>query len=115
MGAVIATQEATVAANARGEGFKADSGKPDWTLFPFDGAEDVVRVLERGAQKYARDNWRIVPDAITRYRAAALRHLAADALGEVNDPETGLPHLAHAGCCLLFVLALRRAAREPRP
>ena len=108
----LTTQEATASANARGEGFKADSGKPDWTIFPFDGAEPLVRVLEAGARKYARDNWRKVPDAVNRYRAAALRHLAADALGEVNDPETGLPHLAHAGCCLLFVLALRRAHPE---
>lgn len=111
---VATTQEATADANARGEGYKADQGKPDWTIFPFDGAEPIVRVLEVGARKYARDNWRKVPDAVNRYRAAALRHLAADALGEINDPETGLPHLAHAGCCLLFALALRRTSGEDR-
>jgi hypothetical protein len=88
-------------------------GKLDWTLFPFDGAEEIVRVLEDGARKYARDNWRKVPEATTRYRAAALRHLIADARGERLDPETGRPHLAHAGCCLLFVLALERAGRVP--
>ena len=109
------TQESTATANARGEGFKADAGKPDWTLFPFDGAEAVVRVLEAGARKYARDNWRKVPNAIERYRGAGMRHAIADAMGEENDPETGLPHLAHAVCCHLFVLALKRSNGGTRP
>jgi hypothetical protein len=107
------TAELTAEANAKGEGFKADAGKLDWTLFPFDGAEEVVRVLERGAEKYARDNWRSVPDGINRYRKAGLRHRIADALGEANDPETGHSHLAHSVCCDLFVLALLRAEKKP--
>jgi hypothetical protein len=102
----MTTQEATKAANKRGEGYKNDQGKPDWVLFPFDGALPVVRVLELGALKYSPGNWRKVPSASTRYRAAAMRHLIADLSGEKNDPDTGLPHLAHAACCLLFVLAL---------
>lgn len=85
-------------------GVKHDGGKPDWTLFPFSAAEQIVRVLEFGAKKYARDNWQKVPDAEQRYLAAALRHLIAHQGGEVNDPESGLPHLAHAGCCVLFAL-----------
>jgi hypothetical protein len=106
------TAELTAEANAKGEGFKADAGKLDWTLFPFDGAEEVVRVLELGAEKYARDNWRSVPDAINRYRKAGLRHRIADALGEAYDPETGKSHLAHSVCCDLFVLALLRAEKK---
>jgi hypothetical protein len=106
------TAALTAEAHARGEGYKADAGKPDWTLFPFDGAEEVVRVLELGAEKYARDNWRSVPDAINRYRKAGLRHRIADALGEANDPETGKSHLAHSVCCDLFVLALLRAEKK---
>lgn len=85
-------------------GIKYDSQKPDWTLFPFSAAEQVVRVLEFGAKKYTRDNWQKVPDAGQRYLAAALRHLIARQGGEVNDAESGLPHLAHAGCCVLFAL-----------
>lgn len=92
---------------ARGVGFKADQGKPDWTLVPWDGLERVVRVLEFGAKKYDRDNWRLVPDLQNRYRAAALRHLVADLAGEAHDPESSEDHLAHAACCLLFVLANR--------
>lgn len=94
---------ATREANARGEGFKADSGKPDWSLLDLSTVEEVVRVLTVGAKKYARDNWQKVPNARERYLAAALRHLAAWQRGERLDPETGLPHLAHAQCCLHFL------------
>lgn len=90
-------------------GMKHDSGKLDYTLVPWDGLEDVVKVLEFGAQKYSRDNWRKVEGGDTRYLAAAFRHLIAHNSGEANDPESGLPHLAHAGCCLLFLLAKERA------
>lgn len=90
-------------------GMKHDSGKLDYTLVPWDGLEDVIKVLEFGAQKYSRDNWRKVENAEARYLAAAFRHLVAHNFGEVNDPESGLPHLAHAGCCILFMLATLKA------
>lgn len=88
------------------EGRKDDKDKLDWTLLPIEPLEDVVRVLEFGAKKYARDNWRKVDNAHRRYIAAALRHIVAYQKGEVNDPESGQPHLAHAACCLLFLGAL---------
>ena len=83
---------------------KYDQHKPDWTLLPMRGVIDIIRVLEFGAQKYARDQWRDVPDARRRYLAAAFRHLAAVADGKWVDDESQLPHLAHAGCCILFLL-----------
>lgn len=88
------------------QGRKDDAGKLDWTLLPIEPTEDVIRVLAFGAAKYARDNWRLVPDAKNRYTAAAIRHIVAHQKGEQNDPESGLPHLAHAACCLLFLGAL---------
>jgi hypothetical protein len=83
------------------KGIKYDDGKRDWTLLPWEEAEDVVEILEFGAKKYARDNWRKV-EPKERYIKAALRHLIAYIKGENNDPETGKSHLAHAVCCLLF-------------
>ena len=65
--------------------------------------EDVVRVLAFGANKYGRDNWRSVPDAVRRYRAAACRHYAAHCRGELSDQESGLPHIAHMLACILFL------------
>jgi hypothetical protein len=64
----------------------------------------VLRVLEFGAKKYGAENWREVPDARRRYYDAADRHLRAWWEGEALDPDTGESHLAHAACCLLFLL-----------
>jgi hypothetical protein len=87
-------------------GPKFDKEKPDYTLLPWDAVEDVVRVLDFGAKKYARDNWKYVDDAHNRYLAAAFRHMSAYAQGEQTDAETGLSHMAHAACCVLFMLSM---------
>lgn len=87
---------------------KHDAGKVDLSLLPFAALEDVARVLEHGADKYAPHAWRRVPDGHARYVKAALRHLHAHARGEVLDPESGLPHLGHAAASILFALELPR-------
>lgn len=110
------------------KGEKHDGGKPRMDLVPLEALEEVARVLDFGARKYAPDNWRHVRPFRSRYLAAALRHLAAYQGGQELDPETELPHLAHATCCLLFLLAgpgpdaddealpeLWRRYREPEP
>lgn len=88
---------------------KHDDGKARWHLVPVEAMEEVVRVLDYGARKYAPDNWRTVPEAHDRYCSAALRHLVAHRKhmrgnGPAHDTESGLSHLAHALCCLLFLL-----------
>lgn len=88
------------------QGLKFDTDKRDFTLLPWDSVEQIVEVLEFGAQKYSRDNWRYVEDAKHRYTKAALRHLIAYTKGEIDDPESGKPHLAHLGCCILFLMEL---------
>lgn len=88
------------------KGVKLDRGKPDWTLLPWGAVEQVVRVLDHGVEKYSREGWRKVEGARLRYSAAALRHITTRLRGERLDPETGLPHLAHAVCCLLFLLEM---------
>lgn len=85
-------------------GRKFDTGKPEYGLLPPFALEEIVKVLTAGAQKYDRDNWRRVPEGNRRYFDAAQRHIWAWKRGEKLDPETGLPHLAHASCCLLFLL-----------
>ena len=85
-------------------GTKLDATKPRWSLLPSGTIAQVIAVLEFGARKYAVNGWIDVPDAKTRYYDAAMRHLDAWHRGEVNDEESGLPHLAHAACCLLFVM-----------
>ena len=85
------------------EGVKYDGEKPRWCLVPLDALEDMVKVLTFGAKKYADDNWKKVPDAENRYMSALLRHITAYQRGEATDQESGLSHIAHAQCCLLFI------------
>lgn len=86
------------------EGVKYDSKKLRWSLLPLGAVEEVVEVLEYGAQKYAPDNWMKVPEASDRYWDAAMRHLVAWKKDGPLDDETKKSHLAHAACCLLFML-----------
>lgn len=86
------------------EGVKYDEAKPRPSLLPWREVLVVVDVLEHGAKTYSVGNWQRVPDARTRYFDAAHRHLAAWWLGERNDPDSGLPHLAHAAATLLFLM-----------
>jgi hypothetical protein len=88
------------------QGIKHDHMKRDFTLLPWDSVEEIVKVLEFGAAKYARDNWKNVE--ADRYVKAAFRHLVAYSQGEQNDKESGMPHLAHLGCCVLFLLSLEK-------
>ena len=85
-------------------GQKFDTDKIRMDLIPFGPLEEIAKVLTAGAVKYSPDNWKSVPNPIHRYEAAMLRHISAYKQGQVLDPETGLSHLAHAGCCLMFLL-----------
>ena len=93
-------------------GVKLDGGKIRPTLLPIDAIEGVVKVLEFGAQKYTEHGWREVPDARRRYTDAAMRHMFSHIKGEWVDEESGLLHLAHATCSLLFALQLELQKRE---
>lgn len=87
-----------------GDGIKHDAGKDRWDLLPWEEVRDVVKVLTKGAEKYGEENWQAVPEAEDRYFAAAHRHLVEWRTGDCLDPDDGLPHLAHAVCCLLFLM-----------
>jgi hypothetical protein len=91
-----------------GVGMKFDGHKPRWSLLPKGTVREIIEVLEFGAAKYAENNWQYVDDGHQRYYDALMRHMEAWWLGEKNDPESGMSHLAHAGCCILFLLWLDR-------
>lgn len=89
----------------RAAGLKHDDGKTRMDLLlDFSNALTAVgEVATMGAGKYEAHSWKTVPDAETRYIAAAMRHLFSN---EGIDVESGLPHLAHAAWNLLAVLEL---------
>lgn len=84
-------------------GKKFDSGKPPMSLLSGIAKRKIARVLDFGRQKYDAHNWR-KGMAWSRLLDAAERHLDAYNMGEDLDPESGLSHLAHAACCLMFLL-----------
>jgi hypothetical protein len=98
------------------EGVKHDTGKLRFDLLPVDSIREVVWVLMFGSAKYGDRNWE-TGMAYSRLYAAALRHLMAWWEGEERDPESNLPHLAHAICCVLFLLSysLRGRGSDDRP
>lgn len=92
---------------------KLDQGKTDWSLMPWEAVEEINKVLEFGAAKYNEvgksgpDSWNWAKGAglgKRRLLSAIFRHLFAYARGEKTDPESGLSHIAHAGCSILFIL-----------
>lgn len=92
---------ACVTANAA---TKHDQDKLPLNLLPFESLIETSKVLQHGANKYAPSNWR-KGIAYSRLIAAALRHIFAFATGEKLDSESNLHHLAHASCCILFLLS----------
>jgi hypothetical protein len=94
------------------KGKKFDTGKLRWDLLPLDCVEEVVKILTFGAEKYDANNWQLVEDGENRYYAALMRHLTASRLGEKTDSESGLSHLSHAMCNIVFLLWLEKHKKQ---
>ncbi len=87
-------------------GVKDDDAKLRFDLIQDRAIAEYVAVLTHGAEKYAPNGWRKVPNAGGRYYAALQRHLSDWRLGETFDSQSGMHHLGHALCCLAFLLEL---------
>jgi len=80
-------------------GAKLDAGKPSvqrgvLNYFPR-ALLEIARVSDHGQEKYTWGGWKSVPDGINRYSDARLRHACYEAMGEINDRDSGLLHAAH--------------------
>ena len=84
--------------------WKQDGGKPRMDLLAPEFLTGTAEVLRFGADKYAERNWE-KGMSWGRCFGALMRHMWAWWAGERNDPETGLSHLYHASCCLMFLAA----------
>ena len=90
---------------------KYDSGKWDPTIVSPDMIHAIAKVMEFGAQKYGRDNWRKCENP-EKLLAATLRHIHAHQKGEVLDTDSDLPHLHHALCNLAFIAHFKELELE---
>lgn len=94
-------------------GIKDDGIKPDYSLLSLWAMEPAVRVLMMGAEKYARNNWKLFgKNDLPRFEAAILRHVAAIENGTPIDQESGQPHMAHILCEAMFWLYHNRRRSE---
>ena len=91
-------------------GHKDDQEKNRLDLSEPEFIGGVGKVLTFGANKYEPNNWQKVEDAEDRYYAAALRHLIAWRKGEKTDPESGLSHLDHVACNIMFLQHFEKEA-----
>lgn len=78
--------------------------KPPLRLVPAALLLYVSRVMGLGAQKYGLYNWRTKQVRLTVYLEAAQRHILAKLDGQDLDPESGMPHEAHAAACMGIIL-----------
>jgi len=86
------------------EGVKFDGGKAAYHLLAPEFLEGTAKVLAFGAVKYGARNWE---KGMHWHRpfGAMMRHMWAWWRGEDHDPETGMSHLYHAACCVMFLIA----------
>jgi integrase len=80
-----------------------NKGKLRWSLIDWKSLEPMVRVLEKGAQKYDDHNWKKgMPTS--QISESLLRHMFAFMNGEDNDLETNESHLGHVMCNVMFLI-----------
>lgn len=94
---------------------KADAGKAQLRLVPWQIAFDIAEVREYGNFKYGdSESWRRV--APTRYIDAMLRHaLAFAADPHSRDEESGIEHYKHLACNVAFLCVLMKQEEEQPP
>lgn len=64
-----------------------------------------------GMLKYGRSNWRFAGVRASIYVDALHRHMNKWFEGEDVDPDSGLPHLAHALACLAIIVDAQAAGK----
>jgi hypothetical protein len=100
------------------QAMKKDAGKDRWDLLPLDCIEGMVKVLTFGANKYADNGWKKLmaddPGAVARVTASLRRHQLAiekhgltaldlNKKGKIDKDHSGLPHISHVMCNVMFL------------
>lgn len=97
----------TASVKVKSDAVKYDNGKPRMDLLPPKALNGIADVFGYGAKKYEDFNYKNGKGLLwSRVYAACLRHLNDWNGGEDIDPESGKPHLYHAGCCVMMLIDL---------
>lgn len=98
------------------DGRKDDSDKLPMELIAPEFVTGIAAVLKFGAGKYDERNWE-KGMKWGRVFGAIMRHLWVWWGGEKVDPESGLSHLWHAACGIMFLIAYeeRNTGEDDRP
>lgn len=85
---------------------KQSKGKTIWLDMQWKALKAIAEVFTYALKKYGNVNtWRNRNETSEqRYFDALMRHLIAHRNGEIFDPESRLPHLAHAAWNILTLL-----------
>jgi hypothetical protein len=95
--------EGDLNSNERGTCARTNGGKIKFSSLPLNLLAGTARVLMFGAKKYAPWNWAKGGDWSTPFDCT-MRHLIKFwYFGESHDKESGLHHIDHAICNLLFL------------
>ena len=84
------------------QALRYNSGKPQLSMVDLKCLEPCARVLEYGAKKYARDNWKKGMD-VSKIVDSLLRHIGDLQAGKTIDEESGQLIIGHIQCNALFL------------
>lgn len=99
---VVQLNKEKIMSKKKTDGLKHDQDKIRMDLLPVEALLGTAQILTFGADKYKDRGWEVGIE-YSRIYGALLRHITAWWQGEELDPESGLSHLHHAGCCIMFL------------
>ena len=84
-------------------GIKNDANKTRYDLVDWPFVEGMANVMTANVGKHDDDTWKSIKPFRQKHFSALMRHVVKWLCGEKLDAETGLSHLYHAACRLMFL------------
>jgi len=96
------TQIALRNIDTKEQALRYNNDKLKWSLMDHTCFESMIKVLEMGAKKYSKDNWKKgMP--LSEVFESMLRHIFSMLNGEMIDKESKLSHIGHIQCNTMFI------------
>ena len=75
----------------------------DTSTYDLSAFASMAMVLDYGTKKYSRNNWRKGYEDKFSAADSLYRHLQELISGKILDQESGLPHIGHIMCNIMFL------------